>query len=154
MERDPFEYMRRVQEEIDESFDRFFGKAYRRPMIPAETGRKDVSLAIREPLMDLIDEKDSYKVIMEIPGINKEDIDISVTDNTVTVKAETKAEQKKEDKGYFYQERRYGRFQRGFSLPAEVLPDSASAEYKNGVLEIRLKKKQDAKAKEHKVSVR
>jgi HSP20 family protein len=154
MERDPFEHMRNMQEEIDESFDRFFGRGMRRPMLPAETGKKETYLAPREPLMDLVDEKDQYKVIMEVPGINKEDIDINVTEDTVTVKAETKTEQKKEEKGYYYQERSYGSFQRSFSLPGEVLPESASAEYKNGILEIKLKKKQDAKTKEHKVSVR
>jgi HSP20 family protein len=154
MERDPFEYMRRMQEEIDESFDAFFGRGYRRPMLTAETDKEDTSLAPREPLMDLMDEKDKYKVIMEVPGINKEDIDISVTEDTVTVKAETRTEQKKEDKGYYYQERTYGSVQRSFSLPGEVLPDTAGAEYKNGVLTITLKKKQDAKAREHKVPVK
>lgn len=154
MERDIFDYMRRMQEEIDESFDRFFGRAMRRPMLPADTGKRDTYLAPREPLMDLIDEKDQYKVIMEVPGINKEDIDINVTEDSVTVRAETKAEQKKEEKGYYYQERRYGSFQRSFTLPGEVLPESASAEYKNGILEIKLKKKQDAKTKEHKVTVK
>jgi HSP20 family protein len=154
MERDPFEYMRKMQEEMDESFDRFFGRTARRPMLPAETGKRETTLAAREPLMDLIDEKDQYKVIMEVPGINKEDIDINVTEDSLTVRAESRTEQKKEEKGYYYQERRYGSFQRTFRLPGDILPDSASAEYKNGVLEIKMKKKQDAKTKEHKVQVK
>jgi len=154
MEIDPFEYMRRMQEEIDESFDRFFGRSMRRPILPFEGEKRDTYPVVREPLMDLVDEKDQYKVILEVPGINKEDIDISVTEDSVTIKAETKTEQKKEDKGYYYQERKYGSFQRSFRLPGEVIPDSAAAEYKNGILEIRLKKKQDAKTREHKVSVK
>lgn len=154
MEKDPFEYMRRMQEEMDESFDRFFGRTARRPMLPAEAGKPQTALAAREPLMDLIDEKDHYRIIMEVPGINKEDIDVNVSENSVTVNAETKTEHKKEEKGYYYRERSYGSFQRSFRLPGEALPDSAVAEYKNGVLEIKLKKKEDAKTKEHKVSVK
>ncbi|MFZ2455910.1 MAG: Hsp20/alpha crystallin family protein [Candidatus Altiarchaeia archaeon] len=154
MEKDPFEDIKRMQEEIDESSDAFFGRGMRRPMLPAETEKRDTYLAPREPLMDLVDEKDQYKVIIEVPGINKEDIDISVTEDSVTVKTETKTGQEKEEKGYYYQERRYESFQKSFSLPGEVLPDSASAEYKNGVLEIKMKKKQDARTKEHKVKVK
>lgn len=152
---DPFEYMKRMQEEMDESFDRFFGRNYRKQYLalPGETATEK-SLAIKEPLMDLIDEKDQYKLVVEMPGINKDDIEIDVNAGVVSIQAQTKIEQKKEDKGYFYQERRYGCVQRIIRLPAEVVPGESFAEYKNGILEIRLKKKQDAKAKEQRIQVK
>lgn len=136
---DPFEYMRKMQEEIDESFDRFFGRVY--PKTLPYRGDKTALSRVREPLSDLIEEKDHYKLIMEMPGINKEDIDIDITEDTITVKGESKSEKKEEDKEYYHRERTYTSFQRTMRLPGKVNPDESSAEYKNGVLEIKLKKK-------------
>jgi len=148
---DPFEYMRRIQEEMDEAFDRFFSRTYRRPMLVSGESR---SLAVREPLIDVVDEKDHYKVIAEMPGIDKNDIDINVTEDALTIRAEIKSEKKKEEKGYFYRERRYGSFQRSLTLPGEVIPEKTTAEYKNGILEIKLKKKYEGKTKRHRVVVK
>jgi len=152
---DPFEYMRRMQEDMDASFDRFFNREYRRPLLTSGSQEdKSIALARREPILDIVDEKDHYKVIAEMPGINKEDINVEVTEDAVTLKAEVKHEEKKEEKGYFYQERRYGSFQRSIVLPGEVIPDQTTAEYKNGVLELKLKKKHETKTKQHKVEVK
>ena len=124
-------------------------------MLPGKGDEKTGGqLAIREPLLDIVDEKGHYKVILEIPGINKDDIEINVTENTLTISARLKHEEKKEGKGYFYQERRYGSFQRNISLPGEVLPEETDAEYRKGVLEVKLKKKHEAKTRQHKVKVK
>lgn len=151
---DPFEYMRKMQEEMDAAFDRFFNRRSQLLSLPF-TAEEEKSLALvkKEPLMDIIDEKDHYKVVMEMPGINKEDIDVQVSEDALTVKAEVKHEEKKENEGYYYRERRYGSFQRTIALPGEVVPEQTKAEYKNGILELRLKKKEGGKTKQHRVVI-
>ncbi len=156
---DPFDEIRRMQDEIDRAFDGFFGRRYGRPGQPLLTtdDKKDGErqLATREPLLDIVDEKEHLKVQIELPGVKKDDIEVEVRDNTLTIKAEVKEEQKKEDKGYFYQERRYQAFNRSIRLPAEVDPDKTDATYTNGILEVVLKKKKPAEApKEVKVKIK
>jgi HSP20 family protein len=153
---DPFEYMRRMQQEMDDAFDRFFSRSYRRPLLTSgqEGEKAGKSVAVREPLLDILDEKDHYKVVVEIPGIDKKDLKINVTEDNLTIQAEVKEEKKEEEKGYFYQERRYGSFQRSIALPGDVIPEETSAECKNGILEVKLKKKSEPKTKQHKVEVK
>lgn len=153
---DPFEFMRRMQQEMDDSFDRFFNRSYRQPLLPSgEEGEKtQKSPAIREPLLDIIDEKEHYKIVAELPGIDKKDLEINVTENNLTIKAEVNQEKKEEDKGYFYQERRHESYQRSIALPGEVMPEETKAEYKNGILEVKLKKKHESKTSQYKVEVK
>lgn len=156
---DPFDEIRRMQDEIDRAFDGFFGRRYGRPGQPLlTTGDKkdgERQLATREPLLDIVDEKEHLKVQVELPGVKKDDIEVEVRDNALTIKAEVKEEQKREDKGYFYQERRYQAFNRSLRLPAEVDPDKTDATYTNGILEVVLKKKKPAEApKEVKVKIK
>jgi HSP20 family protein len=153
---DPFEYMRRMQQEMDNAFDRFFSRSYRQPLLASgsEAEAPDKPAMVREPLLDIVDEKDHYKVVVEVPGIDRKDLNINVTEENLTIQAQMKEEKKQEDKGYFYQERRYGSFQRSIALPGEVIPEQASAECKNGILEVKLKKKHETKTKQHRVEVK
>ncbi len=89
--------------------------------------------ALREPLTDVIEEADQVKVIVELPGVEKDDIKLSTTENTLDINVDTE----------------HHRFSKEVSLPCDVNPDSANASYKNGVLEIsldRLKPKKRGKA--------
>ena len=78
--------------------------------------------------------------IAEMPGLEKEDIKINVTEDRLEISAQTKHEEKKEEKGYVYRERRSGSYYRAISLPSPVDPDNSKAAYKNGVLEIKMPK--------------
>jgi HSP20 family protein len=89
----------------------------------------------------------------ELPGMKKEDIDVSLTEDTITISGEKKKEEKIEKKDYYSLERSYGSFKRSFSLPAEVQTEKASAKFKDGVLEIRIPKTEEAKKKEKKVLI-
>lgn len=153
---DPFEYMRRMQQEMDDAFDRFFTRSYRTPLLGSGSNREKPTKALvaREPLLDILDEKEHYKVVLEVPGIDKKDLKINVSDDNLNISAEVKEEKKEEDKGYFYQERRYGSFQRSIALPGQVIPQQTNAECKNGILEVKLKKKHDSKTKQHSVQVK
>jgi HSP20 family protein len=113
------------------------------------------SLATREPNLDLdlYEEKDQIVVKAEMPGFTKDDIQISIADNALTIKGEKKKEEEDSGKDYYRSERVYGAFTRILALPAEINPDKVQATFKNGVLEIRLPKSEDAKKKEIKVKV-
>ena len=105
------------------------------------------------PSIDIFTEKDNVVVKAELPGIKKEDINVSITDQTMRISGEKKREEKTEKKDYYWEERSYGSFVRSFQLPAEVQTDKASAKFKDGVLEIKIPKTEAAKKKEKKVTV-
>ena len=83
----------------------------------------------------------------------KDDIQISITDNVLTIKGEKKKEEEDEGKDYYRAERVYGSFIRTVSLPTEINPEKVQATFRNGVLEIRLPKSEQAKKREIKVKV-
>jgi len=109
---------------------------------------EEISLSV-----DILTEGDDVVVKAELPGMQKEDIDISLTEDTITISGEKKKEKKVEKKDYYRLERSYGSFKRSFSLPAEVQTEKASAKFKDGVLEIRMPKTEEAKKKEKKVMI-
>lgn len=75
-----------------------------------------------------------------MPGLEKQDININVTEDRLEISAETKHEEKKEEKDYIYRERRSGSYYRAISLPSPVDPDKSKATYNNGILEIKMPK--------------
>jgi HSP20 family protein len=105
------------------------------------------------PSVDVFEEGDGVVVKAELPGMSREDIDVKVTDNIVTISGEKKKEEKIEKKNFYRMERSYGSFSRSFRLPTEVQAEKASAKFKGGVLEIRIPKSEEAKKKEKKVKV-
>jgi HSP20 family protein len=91
--------------------------------------------------MDMYETDNDLVVETSLPGVRAEDVDISVVGNTLSIKAETKQEQNREEKGRYYcSERRYGLFQRSVALPVEVDPNKAQAVFENGVLKLTLPK--------------
>ncbi len=105
------------------------------------------------PSVDVYEKSDKYVINAEIPGLSKEEIKIDVKDGALTISGEKKYEEKKEDENYIRVERRYGKFERRFNLPENVNVESVSANYKNGVLEVSLPKKEEAKPKQIDVKV-
>ena len=103
---------------------------------------------------DVIETKDNVIVKMSAPGVKPEDIDISVVGDTLTIKGETKSEEQFEEDSYLRKERRFGSFQRTFSLPASVASDKSKAEFENGVLTLTLPKAEEAKPKSIKVTMK
>ena len=129
-----------------EDFFSDFGKGYFvRPLtLPAET---ELTMKI-----DVKEDEKGYTVQADIPGVKKEDIQVDIDGDTVSVRAEMKRE-KEEKKGekVVYSERSYGMVSRSFSLPTEVDDKSAKAEYKDGVLKLQLPKK--ANGGGHRISI-
>ena len=99
------------------------------------------------PALDLHEDKDHFVAKVELPGMNKDDIDISLENGALSISGERKAEQKFETAEVYRAERFVGRFQRTVTLPAPVAAEKVSAEYKDGVLTITLPKTEEAKPK-------
>ena len=129
---------------FDTFFDNAFGSLLNRDYY--EEGRLS-------PSVDVFEKSDKYVINAEIPGMEKNDIKIDVKDGALAISGEKKYEEKKEDENYIRVERRYGKFERRFNLPENVDVEKVSANYKNGVLEVTLPKKEEAKPKQIDVKV-
>jgi HSP20 family protein len=131
---DPFEEIKRMQERLNrifEEFERISPKAIATTSFP----------------VDVIDEGDSIKVIADLPGFNKEDIEIWVEDGDLVIKAQRKEEKEEKGRNYIRQERVFGEIYRRIAIPVEVEVDKIKATYNNGVLEIVLPKTEKAQKK-------
>lgn len=104
--------------------------------------------------MDVYREKDDLVVKAELPGIKKKDLDITLEDDILTVKAEKKQEEVTEDTTYYTSERHFGRFVRSMSLPFHVDEEKITATFKNGLLEIRLHRAEETKSKHIDINIR
>jgi len=148
----PFKEIEKRFEEMEKRFEDFFRKPF--SLLPSWMPRLRMP-EIEEvvPSVDILKEGDYILVKAELPGMKKEDIDVSLTKDTITISGEKKKEEKIEKKDYYSLERSYGSFKRSFSLPSEVQTEKASAKFKDGVLEIRIPKTEEAKKKEKKVMI-
>ncbi len=104
--------------------------------------------AMWAPAVDLIDQKDKIVAKVELPGVEKKDVKISLTDNSLTIQGEIKKEEETKKEDYYYRERAYGNYSRTITLPAEVDKDKIIAKFNNGILEITLPKKPEVQPKE------
>ncbi|MBN1170090.1 Hsp20/alpha crystallin family protein [Candidatus Micrarchaeota archaeon] len=128
---DPFDEMRRMQKEMDEMFASFFERGGERSII--EWGP-------RIPLADVEDNGDSIKVTAELPGLDKDDIKISISKDSAEISAERKDIKEDKKRDYYHCERSYSSYKRVFRLPHDIDPDAVDAEYSNGILKIEMKK--------------
>ncbi len=128
---DPFREMEEMMED--------FSRPSSRRMLPAERGWV--------PTIDMYEKEDRFVIKAELPGMKKEEIDISVTEHSLTIKGERKAERETREGNYYLSERTYGRFFRTISLPPNVDAEKVEATYNNGVLEIGIPKIPESQAK-------
>jgi HSP20 family protein len=133
--------------------DRLFEDFFRRSFGPSVMPRLSVDQAEFNPAIDIYEEKNDVVVKAELPGIKKEDIDITLDADTITIAGEKKTEHKTEKKNIYRYESSYGSFCRTMPLPAEVQGDKVKAAFKDGILEIRLPKTEEAKKKQRKVKI-
>ncbi len=105
------------------------------------------------PKVDIYETENAYVLNAELAGLTKDQIDIDINDGTLTIKGEKKFEEKVEKDNYVRVERSYGNFSRSFVLSDDVAPEGITANYKEGVLEVTLPKKEEAQSKEIKVEI-
>ena len=131
-----------LRDEIDRLFDSPLGET-----------RTSQLLSGWSPALDVYEEKDHFIVKAELPGMKKEDIEVSFHDGGLSISGERKSETKHEDAEVYRAERFFGRFQRTLPLPTPVAVDKARASYQDGVLTVTLPKTEEAKPKHIDVSV-
>jgi len=139
--------------EMDRWFEHFYPRGWLRPsrMEWPSWGGLGTSFEGHVPKVDVIDRDDEVVVRAEVPGVEKDDLDVSVSDNSVTIKGETKREEKEEKGDYYHCEISRGTFARTVVLPGAVDPDKTKARFEDGVLELTLPKVE--KAKRHTVKI-
>ncbi len=137
---EPWDDFRRFEEMMNRMFENFWGGPTSRRLLPSGERGAVVPAEHREPFIDLIESDKEIIATAEMPGLEKQDIKINIAEDWLEISAETKHEEKKEEKGYIYRERRSGSYYRAVSLPSAVDPDNSKATYKNGVLEIKMPK--------------
>ena len=132
-----------VRDEINRLFDSTFG----------DFGRGTELFNGWTPALDLYEDKDNLVVKAELPGMKREEIEISVHDGTLSISGERKYEEKNQDAEPYRSERFWGRFHRTLALPKPVQSDKAKATYKDGILTVTLPKTEEAKPKQIEVNV-
>jgi HSP20 family protein len=132
----PFRALERRDESFDDLVRDFFGRPDGELTPPVEVGETDSEVTVK----------------MAVPGVDKDQITISVDDHTLSVRGESRKESEEKKKNYYRQEIRYGAFSRGVRLPAEVDAGKAVADLKNGMLSIRLPKAASPKARQVKIN--
>jgi len=140
--RDPFDLL---QNEINRLFDRDmldFG---------TEPALFDEGFA---PAVDISEDDNNVEVRCDLPGVKKDDIDISVSDNLLTIKGEKRDEKEEKEDSYYRRESWSGSFQRTVALPDSADPDKAKAEMKDGILTLTMPKREEKKRKQIKVDVK
>jgi HSP20 family protein len=105
-------------------------------------------------LVDIYEENDKFVIKAEVPGVKKEDIDISIENNILTIKGERKFEKETKKENYHRAERYYGAFQRAFTLPGIVNQEKIKANLDNGVLTVEIPKKEEVKPKKIAIDVK
>jgi HSP20 family protein len=119
----------------------------------AELARGSQLLSGWTPALDVYEDKDNLYVKAELPGMKREDIDVTLHDGTLSISGERKSESKHEVADVYRSERFFGRFQRTVTLSSDVAPEKVKAEYKDGILNITLPKTEEAKPKQIDVKV-
>jgi len=151
---DPFEEIERMHEDIDRVFSDMWGRG--RPRLGYRGRGRDLVErgGFRSPICNLHETENNIILSFEIPGVDKSNIDLTVQDDNVTVKVESKVEKEKkgEEDSYSYEMQSKSFFRR-VPLPKEVESDKAKAEYKKGVLRIELPKKHKTEKKGKKIDI-
>ena len=129
-------------EEMERMFESFIPRGWMRPFRQdwPSLGGHELPFEGKMPSVDVIDHDDEILVRAEVPGFDKKDLDISVTENTVTIKGKSSHEEKIEKGNYYRCEISRGAFARTLSLPHEVNPDNVKATFKDGMLELTMPK--------------
>jgi HSP20 family protein len=142
----------RWEREMERMMDQFFDRRMR-PWWPERWLSKEPMMEVGLPAIDLYEERDDVVVKAELPGMEKDNIEVNISDHILTIKGEKKKEEEIKEKNYYRSERAYGSFMRTVELPKDVHADKVRASFKNGVLEVRLPKTEEAKTREIKVKV-
>jgi HSP20 family protein len=134
---DPARELDTLQGDVNRLFDSFFGR--RDGAAAANGSRRWI------PAMDLVETEDQLVLRADLPGVDRDDVDIEVKDGVLTVSGERRAEHEEKREGFHRVERSFGRFSRSLELPQGVEAESVRANFERGVLEVRMPKPEERK---------
>ena len=142
---DPFRNITTLQDRINRLFEDAF---------PRAAGEdEDLSLSAWRPAVDIFETASGVAILVDLPGVNKEDVSVEVKENILTIKGERMATEAVDDSKYYRRERTCGNFQRSFALRGAVAPDTIKASFRNGVLKIELPKPEEEKPRQVSVNI-
>jgi HSP20 family protein len=140
---DPFRDLRTLQEEVNRLFSNNLSPSF---------GDEGIGRGAWNPNVDIYENKDQIVLEAELPGMNRDDFELTIENNVITLRGERRFEKTDDSDNYHRVERAYGSFTRSFTLPQTVSGEGANAEYKNGVLRVTLPKREETKARRIEVS--
>ncbi len=138
---DPFRELRGLQDDMTRLFV---------GMAPA--GRDESAFGAWQPSVDIFEDKDKLVLEAELPGMTRDDFDLTVENNVITLSGERKFEKRTDGENYHRVERSYGNFSRSFTLPQTVNTENVKAEFRDGILHVSLPKREETKARKIEVS--
>ena len=136
----PIRDMFSLRHRVNHLFDEFF--------YPTNRDDGELSMWNWNPVVDIYDNDENIVIKAELPGIDKKDITVDVKGRVLTLKGERSSDNEVKKEKYYRRERTFGRFERVFTLPADVDPDKVKADYKDGVLKINIPKPEEHKPKQ------
>lgn len=140
---DPFRELRGLQDEMTRLFT---------TTSPYSASREDMTAGAWTPKVDIFENKDSLVLEAELPGMKRDDFELSFENNVLTLKGERNFEKRTDEDNYHRVERSYGSFTRTFTLPSTVTAEGSTAEFRNGVLHVSLPKREETKARKIEVT--
>lgn len=135
---DPFRDLRSLQDEVNRLFTGNIGRTF---------DDEGIARGSWHPSVDIYENKDQIVLEAELPGMNREDFDLSIENNVITLRGERRFEKKEDTDNYHRVERAYGSFTRSFTLPNTIGGEGATADYRNGVLRVTIPKREETKAR-------
>ena len=142
----PFQLMRRMQEDMDRVFGSFFGQPWR-------AGAGTQGLTGWAPSVDVYETDKEIVVKADVPGVEPEDLELYCTPDAVVLRGETRHGDERQEGNIHRTERSYGRFERQIPLPPGTRPDEAKANFRNGVLELRIPKTEEARQRMRRIPI-
>ncbi len=139
----PFRELRGLQDEMNRIFT---------SVVPVSGDREEMFGGAWSPRVDIFENKDSLELEAELPGMKREDFELSFENNVLTLSGERRFEKKTDEDNYHRVERAYGSFTRSFTLPQTVTADGAKAEFNDGILHVSLPKREETKARKIEIS--
>ncbi len=150
----PFESLRREVDRLFEDFRGGWNLPFARTSFDVEPfWRSEMSWG-KTPAVDVVEKDKAYEITAELPGLEERNIDVKFSDGVLTITGEKKEEKEEKKKDYYLSERRYGSFQRSFTVPAGVDTDKIEANFKNGILTVSLPKTAQAQKSEKKIEIK
>lgn len=142
---EPTRELASLRDRVDRLFGETFGRAW--------GDQEGLTSGAWIPPVDVFESEDHIVLKADLPDVNKDEVDISVQNNTLTIKGERKMEDEVKEKNFYRMERTYGAFTRSFTLPPTIDSERIDANFNNGVLTLTLPKREESKPKQIKVKV-